>query len=305
MKKVKRFLNNVLSFPLAVLVLLLALMPFGVLYFFSHILYFLLWHIVGYRKNVVLCNLQKAFPEWDDRKRKDVARKFFHHLSELIMESVGLMTVPVSTMRKRVHLDEEGRMLMARYYQEGRSAIMTLGHYGNWEWMGAGINLEHPGQLIAGYRHLRNRVFDRLIYRTRMRFYKQLIPSKKLARKMVSMAASKEPAVFALLADQWPRPDTAFWVDFLGRETPFFTGPEKLARKLGHPVLFCSIRKQKRGHYLINVQVITEDPKSLAPQEITQRYATLLEEEIRQAPQYWLWSHRRWKKEKQEVRNEK
>lgn len=305
MKKVKRVLNNIISIPLALLVFLLALLPFRVLFFFSHLLYFLLWHVVRYRKKVVMGNLQKAFPDMAERERHNIARRFYHHLSELIMESVGLMTAPASIMRERIHLDEESRKLMNRYYQEGRSAVLTLGHYGNWEWMGAGINLEHPGQLMAGFRHLRNKVFDKLIYRTRMRFYQQLIPSKQLARKMVSMAATKEPAVFALLADQWPRPDTAFWVDFLGRETPFFTGPEKLARKLGHAVLFCSIRKQKRGHYLMNVQIITEDPKSLAPQEITQRYAALLEQEIRKAPQYWLWSHRRWKKEKQEVRDEK
>jgi KDO2-lipid IV(A) lauroyltransferase len=301
MKRFNRFLNNILSIPLALLVLLLALLPFRLLYLFSHLLYFLLWHVTGYRKKVVLDNLKKAFPDKEEEERLQIARGFYRHLSELIMESVGLMTAPASSMRRRIKLDEESSELMRRYYKEGRSAILTLGHYGNWEWMGAGINLENPGQLIAGYRHLRNKVFDQIIYRTRMRFYRQLIGSKQLARKMVGMAAAKEPAVFALLADQWPRPDTAFWVNFLDRETPFFTGPEKLARKLGHAVLFCSIRKQKRGSYRINIQVLTEDPKSLPQQEITQGYATLLEQEIRRAPQYWLWSHKRWKKEKQEV----
>lgn len=298
MKKFNRFLNNILGAPLALLVVLLALLPFGVLFLLSHFLFFLLWHLTGYRKKVVLGNLQKAFPEKEEKERKQIARSFYRHLSELILESVGLMTASASAMRRRIRLDEESKALMDRYHSEGRSAVMTLGHYGNWEWMGAGINLNHPGQLIAGYRPLRNRIFNWLIYKTRMRFYEQLIPSKQLARKMVGMAAAKEAAVFALLADQWPRPDTAFWVNFLGLDTPFFTGPEKLARKLGHAVLFCSIRKQKRGHYLINIQVLTEDPKTLPPKEITQRYATLLEQEIRRTPQYWLWSHRRWKKER-------
>jgi len=298
MKTFKRHLTQLLSLPLALLLILLALLPFSVLYFLSGLLYLLLWSVAGYRKKVVLANLEKAFPEKGPEERLEIARGFYRHLSHLIMEAVGLMAAPASTMRRRISLDEESRQLMDRYHREGRSAIMTLGHYGNWEWMGAGFNLANPGQLLAGYRPLRNKVFDRLIYRTRMRFFEQLIPSKQLARKMVAMNAAKEPAVFALLADQWPRPDTAYWLNFMGRETPFFTGPEKLAKKLGHPVLFCSIRKQKRGHYLINVQVITEDPKSMPPQEITRRYAALLGQEIRRAPQYWLWSHRRWKKER-------
>jgi Kdo2-lipid IVA lauroyltransferase/acyltransferase len=305
MKAFKRFLTKLISIPLALLLVLLALLPYRVLYLFSHFLYFLIWNVTGYRKKVVLGNLEKAFPEKSNEERIMIARGFYHHLSDLLMEAIGLMAAPASTMRRRVRLDDESQELMGRYYREGRSAIMTLGHYGNWEWMGAGFNLAHPGQLVAGYRYLRNKLFDRLIFHTRMRFYQMLIPSKQLARKMVAMNAANEPAVFALLADQWPPPDTAFWIPFMGRETPFFTGPEKLAKKLGHPVLFCSMRKQKRGHYLINVQVITEDPRSLPEQEITRRYAGLLEQEIRREPQYWLWSHRRWKRERAEVRNEK
>lgn len=301
MKTLKRHLIHLLSLPLALLLILLALLPFSLLYLISGGLYFLMWHVAGYRKKVVLANLEKAFPEKSPEERKKIARGYYRHLSQLIMEAIGIMGAPAASMRRRAKLDEASRQLMDRYFREGRSAIMILGHYGNWEWMGAGFDLANPGQLIAGYRPLRNKVFNWLIFRTRMRFSRfseRLIPSKQLARKMVAMNAAKEPAVFALLADQWPPPDTAYWVPFMGRETPFFTGPEKLAKKLGHPVLFCSFRKQKRGHYLINVQVITEDPKSLPPQEITRRYAALLEQEIRRAPEYWLWSHRRWKKER-------
>jgi len=305
MKAFRIFLTNLISLPLALLLVLLGVLPFWVLYLFSHLLYFLLWHVAGYRKKVVLSNLEKAFPERGPEERKRIARAFYRHLSDVIIEIMGLLTAPKTTMRRRVSLDSESLELMRRYYRERRSAILTLGHYGNWEWMGAGFNLAHPGQLVAGYRRLRNKLFDMLVYKARMRFYELLIPTKQLARKIVSMNAEGQPAVFAFLADQWPPPDTAYWITFMGRETPFFTGPEKLARKLGHPVLFCSIRKQKRGHYLINVQVITEDPKSLPEQEITRRYAALLEKEIRREPRYWLWSHRRWKRERAEVRDEK
>ncbi len=301
MKALNRFLTNLISLPLVILLVLLGLLPFGLLYIFSDLLYFLMFRVAGYRKKVVQSNLAKAFPQKSPEERARIARGFYRHLADVIVEVMGLLTATTSTMHRRISLDSDSRDLMRRYYNEKRSAILTLGHYGNWEWMGAGFNLANPGQLVAGYRLLRNRLFNWLVYRTRMRFYHLLIPSKQLARKIVSMNNDGKPAVFAFLADQWPPPETAWWITFMGRKTPFFTGPEKLAKKLGHPVLFCSIRKQKRGRYLINVQVITEDPKLLPEQEITRRYAALLENELRLHPQYWLWSHRRWKREEKEA----
>lgn len=301
MKAVNRFLTNLISLPLIMLLVLLGILPFGLLYFFSELLYLLMYYVAGYRKKVVQSNLAKAFPEKSPEDRNRIARGFYRHLADVIVEVMGLLTASPSSMRRRVRLDSESMELMGRYHREKRSAILILGHYGNWEWMGAGFNLDHPGQLVAGYRLLRNKLFNWLVYRTRMRFYQLLIPSKQLARKIVSRHKEGKPAVYAFLADQWPPPETAWWITFLGRQTPFFTGPEKLAKKLGHPVLFCSIRKQKRGRYLINVQIITEDPATMPEKEITRRYAVLLETEIRRHPQYWFWSHRRWKRENKEA----
>ena len=294
-KTIKLLLHNMLSVPLAAVVVVVSVLPFGFLMFLSKFLYFLVWHLAGYRKKVVLQNLKIAFPEKEEKERMKLARAFYRHFSELIMETVGLLTVSAKSMRRRIMLDQESHKIMAKYYSEGKMAVMLTAHYGNWEWMGPGFNLAHKGQIIAAYRPQVTRVFDYLIFKTRMRFYELLIPFKQVARKIVSMNKSGQPAVFALLADQRPKPDTAYWIPFLGKETSFYSGPEKLARKLGLPVIFCAIRKQKPGHYLINVRVITEDPKSFPEKKITSEYAALLEQEIRRAPQYWLWSHRRWK----------
>jgi KDO2-lipid IV(A) lauroyltransferase len=294
-KTTKLLLHNILSVPLAAVVVVISLLPFGLLMLLSKLLYFLVWHVTGYRKKVVLQNLKIAFPEKEEKERKRLARAFYRHFSELIMETVGLLTVSAKSMRGRIMLDPESHKIMARYYNEGKMAVMLTAHYGNWEWMGPGFNLAHSGQIIAAYRPQSAKIFDYLIFKTRMRFYELLIPFNQVARKIVSISRSGQPAVFALLADQRPKPDTAYWMPFFGVETSFYSGPEKLARKLGLPVLFCAIRKQKPGRYLINVRIITEDPKSLPEKQITAQYAALLEQEIRRAPQYWLWSHRRWK----------
>ncbi|HSV89365.1 MAG TPA: lysophospholipid acyltransferase family protein [Bacteroidales bacterium] len=295
MKAFKKWVTNLLCIVPALMVVFLSALPFRVLYFLSDVLFVLMWVVVPYRKRETLDNLKKAFPGNSPSENQKIAREFYKHLADIIMEAVAVLTVSKRSIARRIMLDPESKILLERYYLEKKSAIMTLGHYGNWEWMGAGINLAHPGQLVAAYKRLHIDVFDELLFRARMRFYNMLVTSEQLFRKMAAMKSEGKPAVFALLADQWPPPGTAYWMDFMGRDTPFFTGPEKLSKKLNMPVLFCSIRKQKRGFYQINVQTITENPQSEPDQEITRKYAMLLEEEIKKTPQHWLWSHRRWK----------
>lgn len=295
MKKVRKFLINLMCLPPVIMVVLISLLPFWALYLLSDILYLLMWNVYPYRKKETIDNLKKAFPENSQEETIRIARAFYKHLADIILEAVALLTVSRRSISRRIQLDAESKALLERYYLENRSAIMALGHFGNWEWMGAGINLAHPGQLVAAYKRLHIRVFNELLYRARMRFYSLLIPSEQLFRKMAAMKTAGQPAVFALLADQWPPPGTAYWMDFLGRDTPFFAGPEKLSKKLGLPVLFCSIRLQKRGFYTMSIHTITEAPEAEPEQEITRKYARLLEAEIKASPKNWLWSHRRWK----------
>lgn len=295
MRALKNFLSDALATLPAVMVALLSLLPFRLLYIISYGFRFLLWTVVGYRRKVVLYNLQKAFPHHTKEQNKKIALKFYKHLADLIFETIALVTVRKSSMRKKILLTEESRNLLNRYHAQGRSAIMALGHYGNWEWMGPAINLMNNGQLVSAYRRLRIKPFDYLLKKTRLRFYRKLVPSEQLLRKMVSMKSAGEPAIFAMLADQWPPPGTAYWIQFLGQDTPFFTGPEKLGKKLDHPVLFCSIRKTGRGRYSMHIEELSVNPRSEPEMEITRRYVKLLEAEICHAPEYWLWSHRRWK----------
>jgi len=295
MKLFRKHLLNLLCIPPVFLIMLLSLLPFWGLYLLSDVFYILMWNVFPYRKKETLDNIQKAFPANNPEENLKIAKAFYKHLADVILEAVAVLTISNRSISRRITLDSESKTLLEGYYKESRSAIMVLGHFGNWEWMGAGINLSHPGQLVAAYKRLHLQVFDKLLYSARMRFYNLLIPSEHLFRKMASMKAAGNPAIFALLADQWPPPGTAYWLNFMGRDTPFFAGPEKLSKKLGLPVLFCSIRKQKRGFYVMHIREITKNPEAEPEQEITRKYARLLEEEIKAAPQNWLWSHRRWK----------
>ncbi|HAJ99503.1 MAG TPA: hypothetical protein DCM62_05725 [Bacteroidales bacterium] len=295
MKHLKKLFTHLVSFLLIVVIAILSLLPFRVLYLISDFIGFLLCDIIKYRKKVVLSNLNKAFPHNTLETNLEIARKFYKHLSDIIFETIALITASRKTIKRRIILTPESKELLGMYHAQGRSAIMALGHFGNWEWMGPAINLVNDGQLIAAYRRQRLKLLDYFLRKIRMRFYKVLVPSEHLIRKMVSMKTAKQPAVFALLADQWPPTGSAHWVHFLGQDTPFFTGPEKLGKKLDYAVLFCSIRKMQRGRYSMSVFELALNPRSEPEMAITNSYASMLEQEILQRPEFWLWSHRRWK----------
>jgi KDO2-lipid IV(A) lauroyltransferase len=168
-------------------------------------------------------------------------------------------------------------------------------HYGNWEYLSL-INRIAPYQVIGVYKKLKNPHFDRLIRRSREKFGITTIPIEKIARKLISMKHEKEPSLSVFLADQRPIwQHIQYWTKFMGIDTPLYLGTEKLARKLGAAVVFLKIRKVRRGIYETEFELITEEPRELPPYQVTEAHVRILEGMIREAPQFWLWSHRRWK----------
>jgi Kdo2-lipid IVA lauroyltransferase/acyltransferase len=301
MKKLKRTLISIISVPLLLVVVLLAMLPFRVLYVFSSGCAFLLYHVAGYRKKVVMSNLQKAFPEKKPEELQHIAWGFYRHLSDVMVEALKVMFASKAAMRRRICFTPAALKVIHRHYVQQKSIIVVMGHYGNWEWIGPGFNLAHPRHLHSAYKPLRNKIFDRLILRVRSRFAHQLVPSDQVTRHLIRLDQINQTMAFAMIADQSASPKTAYWLPFFNHTTTFFTGPEKLARKLNHPVVFCAIRKVKRGHYQMHAEIITETPRQMPPEAITAKYAQLLEAEIRRQPQHYLWSHRRWKHVKVEA----
>lgn len=272
---------------------LLHLLPERILYLLSDLLYLLMYYVVGYRKKVVYDNLRKAFPEYNEAEIRGIAKKFYHHLSDLFLESAVFPFYSESKALKRITY--KNPELLNELYGKGKQVMAVLGHYGNWEYLSTlGLVIDYP--VVAIYKPLRNKYFDRMVQREREAYGVIPVPMEKIARKLIEYGKKETPVLTLFLGDQRPMyHQIQYWTKFMGRDTPMFLGTEKLARKLDAAVVFLKFRKLKRGRYEVEIELICESPEGLNPYEITERHVRILEELIRKEPAYWLWSHRRWK----------
>ena len=285
-----KFLAYIFTYSL---IWLLHLLPERILYLLSDILYFLIYYVVAYRKKVVFRNLRRAFPEYDDRKIKRIARKFYQHLSDLFLESAVSHFYSASKARERIKY--KNPELLNELYDSGKQVMAVLGHYGNWEYLATlGLEIKYP--VVAIYKPLRNKYFDKMIQGNRSTFGVITVPMEKIARKLMEFRRRNEPVLTLFLGDQRPQfHQIQYWTKFLGLDTPLYLGTEKLARKMDAAVVFIKIRKIRRGRYEAEFELISKEPGKLEPYAITDAHVRVLEKLIREEPAYWLWSHNRWK----------
>lgn len=267
------------------------LLPLRVLYLLSDLVYLVLYHVVGYRKQVVFRNLENSFPEKSREEIREIAGKYYRHMVDVVFETLKLATISKKELLKRHHFN--GLEIMDRLKESGQSFLFVLGHMGNWESIGPAFSQLHPTRLYALYHPLSNRFFNWYIYRLRTRFGGRLIPMNSLLREMAHL--KNEYCAIAFISDQTPLPEHAVWLRFLNQDTPVFAGTERIARKFNYPVIYASVKKPARGHYTITMKVLTYDPSQTPEGFITAGHTRLLEEDIRATPHIWLWSHRRWK----------
>ncbi len=270
---------------------LISWLPFWALYLLSDGMRFLLFGLIGYRKKVVLTNLRNSFPEKSEVEIQTIARQFYRNFCDLVLETLKTLTIGPAALKK--HVLFEDRSVFQQYFDQEKSVIVVMGHIGNWELGGARFALEPIHPLYVIYHPLHNPYFDRLVYHMRTRMGNRLYAMKDTIRSM--MANRDQVTATAFIADQTPSPQSAYWTTFLNQDTPIFTGTEKLARKLGFPVIYVSLHRVKRGLYAIKPEVLIEDPKSTAPNEISEMHTRRLEQDINAYPDTWLWTHRRWK----------
>lgn len=273
---------------------LVSILPFPLLYGFSAFVYFLLYHVFGYRKKVVYQNLKNAFPEKSEAELQQLQRRFYRYLCDLFTETFKTLTVRKSVMLKHCYLKPGSGELFDRLYAGHKHVILVMGHFGNWEWAGNTFSLTRQHQLHVIYHPLHNKYFDRLIVGMRTRFGTQLIPMKDTMRRMLENRTGPLTAT-AFIADQTPHPDRAYWMEFMHQDTPVFLGTETFAKKLDYPVVYVSVKRVKRGYYEIGCEVLFENSKATAEHEITEKHTRRLEQDIRALPETWLWSHKRWK----------
>jgi len=256
-------------------------------------MYVFLYHIMGYRKKVVITNLKNSFPEKTEEEINTICKQYYSYLCDLFLETFKTLTISKKSMLKHCYFHPDAQKLFDRLADENKSVILVLGHLGNWEWAGNTFSLCCRHQLYVIYHPLRNKQFDGLMYKMRSHFGTKLIAKKDTFRTM--LAQKGELNVTAFIADQTPFPENAYWVRFLNQDTPVFKGTEIIAKKINYPVVYVNVDRIKRGYYELNAEMLCEDPAATADEEITLMHTRRLEQDIIARPETWLWSHKRWK----------
>jgi len=278
-----------------------SLLPLWLLHGLSTVLSVVLYHVVRYRRRVVHDNIKSSFPNLSPHKRWMIERRFYTHFCDLIVESVKYFSMSERTMKRRMRF--KGIELVEESFRKGRSVGMYLGHYGNWEWVSSFPLWVNPELCVCGqlYHQLENYVTDQLILYTRRRFGAINIEVNQSVREMVRLRRSGKPIIVGFIADQAPYWDNIYyWSDFLHHETPWFTGAERIIQKLDMDAYYLDVRRVKRGYYVAELKLMSKETKQLEQFRLTDLYAQMMEHTIMRAPSYWLWSHRRWKRTKEE-----
>lgn len=279
---------------------LLSLLPFWVHYLLSDFIYLILYKLVGYRKGVVRENLARSFPEKSKEELKRIERGFYHFLGDYLAESVKLMTISKRTLRRRLVF--KNTEAIEECIESGQSCAVFLGHYCNWEWITSlPLWVTPKAQCGQIYHPIENKDFDRLFLRLRQRLGAVCIPMQDTLRKILEFRQAGQPVVIGYISDQKPHwVNIHHWVDFLHHDTPVLTGTERIARRMNHAVFYLDVRRLHRGYYEAEFKLITREPQQMPEFKLTDIYYQMLEESIRQAPEFWLWSHNRWSRTREE-----
>ena len=278
-----------------------SLLPLRVLYFFSDLLYFPLYYCIRYRRKVVRRNLVDSFPEKSLEEIVRIEKKFYSYFCDYLMETIKLFTISEKQMRKRMRF--EGVEDVKAAFEEGRSCCVYLGHYCNWEWITSLPLHFDKEEVVLGqiYHVLENKTFNDLFVRVRSRFQAVNIPMAETLRKIISYRREGKKMIIGFISDQTPFWNNIhYWTNFLNHDTPVLTGAERIARQVDFVVYYADIVRVKRGYYVCRLKKVAHDPRRLEEFQLTELYFSELERTIQKAPQYWLWTHNRWKRTREE-----
>jgi KDO2-lipid IV(A) lauroyltransferase len=273
---------------------LIAALPLFILYALSHVLAFFLFHILKYRRKVVETNMKRAFPEKSDAERRKIAKRFYLNLADIIHETIKFRHLSPRKLEKDVII--RNPEILQPFFDNKQSFLIVTGHNGNWEWICKRISIAYPDHGIVLTKPLKDKFFENYMTGTlRLRKISGLIiPYKDAFRHLIKNRRNFTYTM--ILGDQTPaRGEINFWTTFLNQETPFFLGTEKIAKSLNMPVLFMRSYHPKQGLYEVEFEVITTEPQKTTEHEITLSHIQMLEDHIKNNPDTWLWSHKRWK----------
>lgn len=275
----------------------LSWLPSWMLYRISDVMYILLYRLVGYRKKVVRTNIQNSFPELTKAKQIEIERKFYVHLCDLIIESIMAFSISKRELEERfVYRNPE---IFKKYFDNNQHVTLIGGHYGNWELFAVSVGLQSQHQPIALFTPLSNKFMNHKMTKSRSKF--GLWMKSYAEVKEIMKTESARPFIFCFVSDQCPHAaQQPYWTEFLNQETGVQFGAEKFSRDNKTPVIYGYIHKPKRGYYEVEYKLICEDPAELEMGMISEKHTRMLEEDIRNEPAYWLWTHKRWKRTKKD-----
>jgi len=276
---------------------IITLLPLKILYIFSDILFIFLYYFPGYRKKVVTENLRNSFPEKSQEEIALIGRKFYRHLADIFIETLKLTNLSNKELTRRFTFSNPE--LLDRLYDSGRNLVVVHSHYNNWEWLGVCLPLYTKYRCIHIYKPLRHKLFDRFLNNLRMKNHAALVPMNLVVRKIIENQNKNVRAYYGLVADQTPaKAEIRYYTPFLNQETPVFLGIEKIALKYDMSIVFFNVQKIRRGFYNLTVELLFERTAGLPEYKVTEAHVKRLEELIREKPEYWIWTHRRWKYKK-------
>lgn len=272
---------------------IISILPFRILYVVSDILYLLVYYIIGYRKKTVKYNIALVFPDKSEKEITTLSKKFYHHLCDMILESVKSLTVSEAEMMKRFKFKNIEEI--HKLEKENKNIVLMCAHYANFEWIFIAQKfVNHKGYGV--YKRLANKYFDRLIKRKRAKYNTQLITTKETIPVLMESIKKGELSISGFVSDQSPKVNKAYhWNDFMGIKVPVHTGAEMLAKRLDSSVVFFGVKKIKRGYYETTFTTLAQNANDYKNYEITDMFLKLVEEQIYSAPEYYLWTHKRWK----------
>ena len=301
----KKTLDNIAFWAIYGIWYLLSLLPMWLHYLFSDILYLIIAHVVRYRHRVVWKNLSTSYPDKSKQELKKLQRQFYRHMCDLVAETIKYTTISDKNIMRRMTF--KGSEQVAEILNGGQSVALLLGHYGNWEWVSSLVLWLRPlvnENVIMGqiYHPLENKVFNRVVLKTRGRMGSDSVAKNDTLRWILGNKRDGHPTILGYINDQVPKWENIHhWLTFLNhKDTPVFTGIERIVHSQNQAAVYVDVKHVGRGRYECEYHVITCHPEQMGEFELTNIYFQRMEQTINRAPQYWLWSHNRWKRTREE-----
>ncbi len=272
---------------------LISMLPFRLFYAFSDMVYVLVYRVIGYRKKVVRENIKLALPHLSDKERLQIEKKFYKHMCDMFLEMIKTISISQDEIEKRfkftnidVYLDLE---------KQDKSIAAMCSHYASYEWT-MSINKYINFEAYAIYKKINNKYFDDLVKKIRGKFKAHLIHVKETVDVITTNENKGVKGLYGFASDQSPQlKKLTHWDYFMGIDIPVYTGAEYLSKKFDMNVVFLNVEKVKRGYYEATFEVLTQDVRSIPDYQLTRMFLDRAEEQIRKKPEYYLWTHKRWK----------